>query len=65
MDCIILHLPEKWGFYSQIYGGSRHDIDLEWFASEKDNLLLERTKDGISIYKVYFFNQGSNGLKFK
>ena len=46
-------------------GGSRHDIDLEWFASEKDNLLLERTKDGISIYKVYFFNQGSNGLKFK
>ena len=54
MDCVILHLPEKWGLYSQIYGGSRHDIGLEWFAGEKDNLTLERDRHEISLYKVYY-----------
>lgn len=52
MDCVILHLPEKWGLYSQIYGGSRHDTNIEWFAEENDNLFLKRSENEISIYKV-------------
>ena len=52
MDCIILHLADKWSLYSQIYGGTRHDININWFADEKDKLFLERSETEISIYKV-------------
>ena len=54
LDGVILHLPEKWSFFSQIYGGQHHDTNLNWFARQNDNLTVKRTSDVISVCKVCF-----------